>query len=165
MRRCFFIFDYENDLDEARRIAEMGLVQAESAAGFNDLTQWSTAKARGVEEVKRQIDEALVGTSCSVVLIGPRTASLGYVSYAMERSIQRHNGLLGIHIHALKNPMAAAGERGPLPYEREAAQQSESKGYAVHDWDPDQFVAWVNTAATDWRNYARPTPPRVFSTL
>ena len=39
------------------------------------------------------------------------------------------------------------------------------KGYAVHDWDPDQFVAWVNTAATDWRNYARPTPPRVFSTL
>lgn len=158
MRRCFFIFDYESDLDEVRRIAELGLVQAESAAGFVDLTQWSVAKAKGVEEVKRKIDEALVGTTCSVIFIGPRTASLGYVKYAMERSIQRNNGLLGIHIHALKNPIAGASERGPVPYEREAAARTGGRSYTVHDWDSESFVAWVNQAAMDWRNYVRTKP-------
>ncbi len=158
MRRCFFIFDYEGDLDEVRRVAELGLVHAVSAAGFQDLTLWSTYKAKGVEEVKHRIDKALMGTTCSVVFIGPRTASLGYVKYAVERSIQRSNGLLGIHIHALKNPIASAGERGPVPYQREAAARFGGQSYPVHDWDSEYFVDWVNQAATDWRNYVRVKP-------
>ncbi len=158
MRRCFFIFDYEGDLDEARCIAELDLVHAAAPAGFNDLTLWSAAKAKGVEEVKRRIDEALIGTTCTIVLIGPRTASLGYVKYAVERTIHRSNGLLGIHLHTLKNPVAGAGERGTIPYEREAAALSDGRAYPVHDWDPDQFAAWVGLAATDWRNHVRPRP-------
>lgn len=159
MRRCFFIFDYEHDLEEVRRIAELDLVKAESAAGFTDTSQWSQAKARGVEEVKQQIDEALVGTTCSVVFIGPRTANLGYVQYAIERSLHRGNGLLGVHLHLLKNPMASSGERGPIPCERQVADQGH--GYMVRDWDPEHFVEWVNAAATEWRNDARPVPPQV----
>ena len=158
MRRCFFIFDYDQNLAEARHIIDLGLVNAKVAVPVDDPGAWNEAKSRGVDQVKAAIDTELAGTSAAVILIGSRTASLGYVNYAIERAIRRHCGLLGIHIHALRNPEARPEDRGAVPFEREAKRLLEGQHYPVHDWDPTQFVTWVNDAATDWRSFARPKP-------
>ena len=165
MRRCFLIFDYDNDLSEARRIAHTGLIRATAPAGFADIADWSAAKEKDVEAVKRMIDQGISGSSVTIALIGARTATLGYVTYALERSLRRHNGVLGIHIHKLKAPNATDGDRGRKPALPEAAVRwADGDDYPSHDWDQSRFAAWVYDVATDWKNYARrrpadPVPP------
>lgn len=158
MRRCHFIFDYDHDLAEARQIAGLGLVGATSTVGFNGIEDWQQAKSEGVSAVKKRIDSALSGASVSVILIGARTASLGYVTYAIERSIHRHCGLLGIFIHPLKGAVNGPSRPGPVPLADRAAELRGGHPYDTYDWDQTQFVEWVNSAATEWRNYARPRP-------
>ncbi len=157
MRRCFFIFDYDNDLARAKQIGELGLEPANAPAGF-DASRWAGARNTGPAEVQRLIDEALKGTSATVVLIGERTAELDYVDYAIDRSIARQNGILGIFIHGLKDENGETGTKGAVPYASEAAERLEAHGYATYDWDPERFAEWVEEAATEWKQFARPEP-------
>lgn len=64
---------------------------------------WEEAKRKGDAEVKRLIDQELVGTSVTVVLIGAQTAERKIVDYEIEKSIARGNGLLGIYISGIKD--------------------------------------------------------------
>lgn len=157
MRRCFFIFDYDNDLARAMEIGELGLEPANAPAGF-DASRWMGARNTGPAEVQRLIDEALKGTSATVVLIGERTAELDYVDYAIDQSIRRQNGILGIFIHELKDENGETGTKGAMPYASEAAELLEAHGYAAYDWDPERFAEWVEEAATVWKKFARPEP-------
>ena len=169
MRRCFFVFDYDNDLWRANQITDLGIVHAAqitdvgivdgaAAAGFGDLLRWEEAKKKGSEEVRRLIEEALSGTSVTVVLIGEATAGLDYVNDAIEMSIRRNNGLLGIFVHELKDHEGGTSSRGKVPFEHEVAEKLDAGGYDTHDWDQEKFEEWVNLAATEWRNFARKMP-------
>jgi hypothetical protein len=51
------------------------------------------------------IDDQLQSTSVTVVLIGQETASRKYVNYEIEQSHSRGNGLLGVRIHNMKDPL------------------------------------------------------------
>jgi hypothetical protein len=155
MRRCFFIFDYDQDRVEAERIIGLGLVNAALPVPIDGPEAWNIAKSNGVDEVKSLIDRELAGTSAAVILIGSRTAGLGYVNYAIERAIRRRCGLLGIYI---SNPEGNTEESGAVPYQREAKALLEGQHYPVHEWNPDQFVTWVNDAATDWKSFVRTKP-------
>ncbi len=158
MRRCFFIFDYDNDLARAKQIADFGIVAASAPAGFDDKTRWDAASMEGYDAVHRLIDDALEGTSATVVLIGEHTAEREYVDYAIERSIGRQNGIVGIFIDELTDETGAPGSRGPAPYQEEAAAKLEAGGYRSHPWNRSEFSDWVEEAATGWRSFARPKP-------
>ena len=158
MRRCFFIFDYDNDFARAKQIADYGIVAASAPAGFDDKARWDAAFREGPDAVHRLIDDALRGTSATVVLIGEHTAEREYVDYAIERSIERHNGIVGIFIDDLTDETGAPGARGPAPYEEEAAANLAEGGYRSHPWNRSDFADRVEEAATGWRRLARPKP-------
>ena len=165
MRQCFFIFDHDNDFARAKQIADYGIVAASAPAGFDDKARWDATSREGPDAVHRLIDDALGGTSATVVLIGEHTAECEYVDYAIERSIERHNGIVGIFIDDLTDENGKPGARGPVPYEAEAAETLEAGGYQTHPWDRSNFSEWLEEAATEWRRYARPKPLNYTSTV
>ena len=91
--------------------------------------------------MKKLIDEALVGTTVTAVLIGAQTASRRWVNYEIEASRARGNGLLGIYIHNIKTQDERTDARGsnPLP-----------AGCRTYDWVLDDGYTnlgrWVDAA-------------------
>jgi hypothetical protein len=142
-RRAFFSFHYGRDIWRANVVRNSWVTQDREAAGFFDASLWEEAKKKG-DAIKRMIDAALVGTSVTAVLIGTETASRTYVQYEISKSIERGNGLLGVHIHKVKDRYGYMDRPGtnPLPY-----------GYTVYDWVDDagytNVRTWVEKAARD----------------
>ena len=141
-RRAFFSFHYERDLTRANVVRNSWVTQDRKAAGFFDASLWEEAKKKGDAQIKKMIDDALVNTSVTAVLIGSQTADRKYVQYEIDESIDRGNGLLGVRIHKIKNLNGDTDSWGsnPLP-----------SGYSVYDWKDDDgyanFGSWVEAAA------------------
>ena len=73
-RRVFFSFHYRRDVWRANTIRNSPVVVGTAAAGFQDASLWEDAKKEGDAAIKKLIDNALLGTSATVVLIGAKTA-------------------------------------------------------------------------------------------
>lgn len=143
-RWTFFSFHYDRDIWRASTVRNSWLTQDREAAGFFDNSLWEESKRKGDAAIKRMIDNALIGTSVTAVLIGAETANRTYVQYEITKSIERGNGILGVRIHKLKDRNGNTDSRGanPLP-----------AGYPVYDWKDDDgyhnFGIWVEKAAAD----------------
>lgn len=139
-RKTFFSFHFERDNWRAGQVRNAYVTQ--DAAGYIDAADWEAVKSKGDAAIKRWIDDQLIGTSVTVVLIGAETANRDYVAYEIKQSIARGNGLLGIYIHHVKNKESQTDSKGsnPLP-----------AGYSTYDWvlddGRDKLGTWVETAA------------------
>lgn len=141
MRNVFFSFHYQRDIWRANVVRNSGAVIGESAAGFRDASLWEEAKKKGDKAIKSLIDEGLKGTTVTVVLIGAETANRTYVTYEIEKSIERKNGLLGLRIHNIKDQNGRTDVMGTIP-----AKLSDGS-YPTYTWtDCDEFAQWVETA-------------------
>lgn len=67
--------------------------------------------------IKRWIDTQLRHRSCTIVLIGAKTASCRWVRYEIQRSLEARKGLLGIRIHQLMDQKRKTSTAGPNPFE------------------------------------------------
>jgi hypothetical protein len=65
------------------------------------------------------------------------------VTYEIEQSIKRGNGLLGVRIHTLKDQDRKRSRRGGIP------EALSGGGYRVYDWNRSSFGRWVEFAALD----------------
>ena len=139
-RKVFFSFHYQRDIFRVNVVRNSGVVEGSAAAGFHDASLWEEAKKKGEAVVKKLIDDALNGTTVTVVLIGAETANRKYVDYDIKQSLARGNGLLGIHIDQIPTPQNARDTRGRVPAGLTSA------GAPVYDWDRSKFGAWVETA-------------------
>jgi hypothetical protein len=83
-------------------VRKSGVVLGTAAACFQDASLWEKTKKQGTEAVKRLIDRGLEGTMVTCVLIGQKTASRRYVTYEIQQSVKRGNGLLGTASRILK---------------------------------------------------------------
>ncbi len=142
-RRVFFSFHYERDVWRAGVVRNAWVTKPDrAAAGYFDAGIWEEAKKKGEAAIKKLIDDALVNTSVTAVLIGAETANRTYVQYEIQQSINRGNGILGIRVHRIKDRSGQTDTAGtnPLP----------SK-YKVYDWVADDgytnIGAWVEAAA------------------
>lgn len=142
-RRVFFSFHYERDVQRAGVVRNSWVTKPDrESAGFFDAGIWEEAKEKGEAAIKTLIDNALLGTTVTAVLIGAETSSRTYVKYEIDRSIARGNGLLGIRIHNIQDFAGNTDTAGanPLP-----------SGYPVYDWVNDDgynnLGSWVETAA------------------
>lgn len=139
-RRAFFSFHYENDIWRASIVRNSHMTQEKS--GFFDGSLWESAKLRGTAALQRLIDDALVGTSVTVVLIGTETSRRLWVEYEIRQSIARRNGMLGVYIHNIKDRSGYSCVAGsnPLP-----------AGYAVYDYIHNDgysnMGSWIEAAA------------------
>lgn len=140
MRCCFFSFHYQHDIFRANVVRNSHVCEGSAAAGFIDGSLWEEAKKKGDAVVKRMIDDALVGTSVTVVLIGTYTSQRRFVHYEIEKSIERGNGLLGIRIHNIKDPRTGTALPGLTP------QLLIDHRAPVYDWNSGLFGGWVEEA-------------------
>jgi hypothetical protein len=131
-RRVFFSFHFERDIWRVNQVRNSNVVVGADAAGFFDHSEYEEAKKKGDEQIKRLIRGKLDGTSVTVVLIGTQTSGRPYVQYEIEQSIARNNGLLGIHIHHLKDRESKTdffpGSKPSVPWGVE---------FPSYDWDGD----------------------------
>jgi hypothetical protein len=142
-RRVFFSFHYERDVWRASVVRNSWVTKPDrESAGFFDAGMWEEAKKKGDAAIKKLIDDALVGTTVTAVLIGAETSTRTYVKYEIDQSVARGNGLLGIRIHNIRDKDGKADTWGanPLP-----------SGYSVYDWvndnGYDNLGTWVEMAA------------------
>jgi MTH538 TIR-like domain (DUF1863) len=139
-RKIFFSFHYERDVWRTNVVRNSGVVEGSAAAGFYDASLWEETKKKGDAEVQKLIDKGLVGTSVTVVLIGAETAQRKFVTYEIEQSIARGNGLLGIYISGIKDSNGNTDMQGPAPWKLTGA------GAPCYYWDKDRFGDWVEAA-------------------
>jgi len=141
-RKTFFSFHYQRDVWRACIIRNSGVVEGVAAAGFSDASIWEEAKKKGDAAIKKMIDDALIGTSVTAVLIGAETATRKYVNYEIEQSIARGNGILGIYVYNIKDQNGNTDSVGAVP------QKLRDGGYGVYTWDREKFGDWVEAAYT-----------------
>lgn len=145
-RRVFFSFHYQMDIFRVNQVRNSHIVEGTAAAGFQDASLWEEAKKKGDTAINALINEGLEGTTVTVVLIGSETASRKYVTYEIEKSIERGNGLLGIHIHNLLDQNQRPSLRGAVPTTLILA------GAKIYDWDRTKFGEWVEAAYQEAQN-------------
>jgi hypothetical protein len=141
-RRTFFSFHYQRDIWRANVVRKSGVVIGQAAAGFQDASLWEEAKKKGDAAIKKMIDDALKGTTVTVVLIGAKTAGRKYINYEIEKSIERGNGIIGVHIHNIKNQKGETDVKGDVPF------KLKNGGYKVYTWtnNSEKFAKWIEDA-------------------
>jgi hypothetical protein len=139
-RKVFFSFHYERDIWRTNVVRNSGVVEGVSAAGFHDASLWEEAKRKGDAEVKRSIDQGLVGTSVTVVLIGAQTAQRKFVDYEIEKSIARRERTARDPHSGIKDQNGNVDAQGSAP------QRLFRAGASCYYWDRNQFGAWVEAA-------------------
>lgn len=141
MRHVFFSFHYQRDIWRANVVRNSGVVIGEAAAGFRDASLWEEARRKGDAAIKKLIDDGLIGTTVTVVLIGAETANRKYVNYEIDKSIERNNGLLGLRIHNIRDRNGNTDFPGPAP------AKLTSGGYPTYTWtNSSDFARWVEEA-------------------
>lgn len=78
------------------------------------------------------IDDALLGTSVTAVLIGNQTAGRDYVKYEIAQSMSRGNGLLGVSINRIEDKDGKTDKPGNNPL---------SSVYKFYKWVGDNGYA------------------------
>lgn len=139
-RRVFFSFHYQRDLWRVNVVRNSGVVEGISAAGFHDQSLWEETYKKGEDAVRRLIDAGLIGTTVTVVLIGAETANRKFVTYEIEKSVARRNGLLGIWINDIKDKYGRVDLRGLVP----AALTR--TGAPVYTYEYGKLADWVEIA-------------------
>jgi hypothetical protein len=139
-RKVFFSFHYQRDLWRVNVVRNSTIVEGVAAAGFSDASLWEEVKKKGDAAIKSLIDEALDGTSATVVLIGAETANRKYVTYEIEQTIARGKGLLGVKIHNIKDSNGNSDYPGAVPAALTAANAP------IYTYEYGKLGEWVDAA-------------------
>lgn len=113
-RRVFFSFHYERDVWRAGQVRNTGVVEGNEPLSDND---WEQVKRGGDHAIKAWIEEQIASRSCTVVLIGTQTAQRRWILYEIERAWALGKGLIGIHIHGLKDRDGKQSGKGLNPFQ------------------------------------------------
>jgi hypothetical protein len=112
-RKVFYSFHYKPDNWRASQIRNIGVVEGNAPASDND---WEAISRAGDEAIKRWINAQLSGRSCTIVLIGSATAGRKWIGYEIAQSWNDGKGILGIHIHNLKDVNGNQCPKGGNPF-------------------------------------------------
>lgn len=155
-RKVFFSFHYENDVWRANIVRNSWVTKPNTdSAGFVDAADFEEVKKGGDSAIKKWIDNQLIGTSVTVVLIGSDTSNRDYVKYELAQSYSRGNGILGIYIHQLKNKIGNISPKGNILFgdigKDEYGNKVNFSNYPCYDWlnadGYNNLGKWVETAA------------------
>jgi len=156
-RKSFFSFHYKNDVWRAMQVRNSWVTKDyKEAAGFIDAVDFEKIEKEGEAAIKRWIDNQLIGTSVTVVLIGSDTSNRPYVKYELQKSYTKGNGMLGIYIHQQKDINGNKTTKGSNQF-GEIGKDSNGKAiyfsvdYPFYDWVDDDgynnMGKWIEVAA------------------
>jgi len=89
----------------------MGLLEGNRPVSDNDWEEITRGSDKDTK-IKKWITSQMNGRSCTVVLVGEKTANRKWINYEIVKSWDADMGVVGIRIHGLKNTdgnIAAAG--------------------------------------------------------
>lgn len=112
-RQVFFSFEYNKDAWRASQVKEMGKVDGSSTFSAND---WEEVKEKSDAKIKEWIDNQMAMRSCLVVLIGATTSGRKWIKYEIEKAYELNKGIVGIHIHNLKDSQGNQTSKGSNPF-------------------------------------------------
>ncbi len=140
-RRVFFSFDYGH-VWKVNQIRSMPNIIGTAAAGFQDASLWEESKKKSDKAIKDLIDKALVNTSVTVVCVTYGTANRKFITYEIDKSLEKGNGLVAVQIHHLKDQNGQAGSPGAIP------AQIEANGFKAYKYsNKGALERWVENAA------------------
>jgi hypothetical protein len=140
VRKVFFSFHYQRDLWRVNVVRNSGVIEGIAAAGFHDKSLWEETRKKGDDAIRQLINKGLDGTSVTAVLIGAETANRKHVSYEIERSVARGNGILGIQINNIKDKDGRSDLPGSMP---EALTKISAP---IYIYEYGKLGEWVETA-------------------
>ncbi len=111
--RAFYSFHYQPDNWRAATVRNIGAIEGNKPASDND---WETVKKGGDAAIKKWIAGQMYGRSCTVVLIGTNTAGRKWINHEIIKSWDDGMGVVGIHIHGLKNSDGKVSTKGKNPF-------------------------------------------------
>lgn len=163
-RRTFFSFHYKPDSWRASQIRNMGIIEGNKPVSDND---WETITEGGDDEIQKWIDDQIRGKSCTIVLIGAKTAGRKWIKYEIKKSWNDNKGLLGIYIHNLEDSDEKQTTKGKNPFSDFTMERDDSKlssiveahnpPYAVskkvYNYIKENIETWVEDAITIRNEY------------
>lgn len=111
-RKIFHSFRFKYDYWRVQTIRNIGSIQGQKLLSPND---WEAVQKKGDGAIQAWIDQQLSGKSCVVVLIGSATAGRKWVNYEMTKGWADGKGVVGIHIHRLKDSDSVQTTKGANP--------------------------------------------------
>jgi hypothetical protein len=111
-RRIFHSFRYSYDWWRVQTVRQIGAIEGQKLLSSND---WEAVKRKGPAAVRNWIDGQMSGRSCVVVLVGSATAGRPWVNYEMRKGWNDGKGVVGVHIHGLKNSQGKQAIKGANP--------------------------------------------------
>jgi len=94
-------------------VRNIGAIEGNKAAPDND---WETVTKGGPAAIKKWIADQMYGRSCTVVLIRTNTAGRKWINHEIIKSWDDGMGVVGIHIHGLKNSKGEIATKGKNPF-------------------------------------------------
>jgi len=113
-RRVFYSFHYKPDCWRAAEVRNIGAIEGNEPATDND---WETIKKAGEDAIKKWIKDQMERRSCTVVLVGNKTANRKWINYEIVGSWKAGMGVVGIHIYGLENQDGHISEKGENPFD------------------------------------------------
>lgn len=160
-QRIFFSYYYEKELWRANMVRNSWEKKPERvASGFLDPIDFERVKKGGDEAIKKWIDDQLEGTSVTVVLIGSEAFNRPYCKYAIEKSYERGNGMIGIYIHKLKDKNGNISLKGSNKFGEIGKDMNNNSVffsiiYPTYDWVDDcgcyKLKEWIEDATRKWK--------------
>lgn len=137
MAQVFYSFHYDGDRDRVAQVRNMGVVEGSPVASDND---WEQIKRGGDAAIQRWIDQQMKGTRCCIVLIGQGTAKRKWVEYEIVEAWNQNKGVLGIHIHNLRDLKGYQSSKGMNPLSSVTLRQGGQRlSEVAHTYDPPFF--------------------------
>ena len=133
----------------------MNLTEHDAPLTDND---WEQVRRGGDTAIRRWIDRQMHGKSCLIVLIGEHTSTRPWVQYEIKKAWTDGKGILGIHIHNLRNQEGFQSRKGANPLSN-LSLGSRRLSEIAPTYDPQGFYskdvyAAVRNGMVDWVEYA-----------
>lgn len=129
-RRVYFSFHYEGDVWRANQVRNSWVTKPDrESAGFHDAAEFEAVKKQGDPAVERWINKNLEGTTVTVVIVGEHTCERHWVRYEIQQSIEKHNGIVFVKVHNLKDQNGNTCPEGAMDF-----GEIDVSGYPVYDY-------------------------------
>ncbi len=151
-RKVFYSFHYIPDNWRASQVRNIGAVEGNKPAADND---WETVKKGGDPAIQRWIDGQMTGRTCTVVLIGAETAKRKWIDYEINKAWDAGKGVVGIHVHNLKDVLEQQSKKGTNPFAHIPAKSSTFLSSVIKTYDPPYtdsklVYAYIKENLSDW---------------
>ena len=153
-KRVFYSFHYIPDCARVSQVRNIRMVEDNPAAHDND---WDRIQKGGDVAIQRWIDDQLKGRSCTVVMIGAQTAGRKWIDYEIKTSWDAGKGLVGVHIHNLKNLRQLQSQKDANPFAHFVMERDKNrrlaniaKTYDPPFYDSKQVYAHIGENLSSW---------------